>query len=61
MDNLQAQQIFILRCWCESDGSWRFVIENPYAGEQHGFAALPQAIQFLQLHLEKAEAELTSD
>ena len=51
-------RVFLLTCWQEEDVAadperWRFRLEEPNTGEQHGFADLEALTAFLQASLQK--------
>ncbi len=41
-------QAYLLRCWADAPGSWRFSMEDPHTGERRGFADLNALMAFIQ-------------
>ncbi len=39
---------YLLRCWADAPGGWRFSMEDPHTGERRGFADLASLMTFIQ-------------
>ncbi|MDJ0754977.1 MAG: hypothetical protein QNJ45_15750 [Ardenticatenaceae bacterium] len=50
-----GRQVYLLRCWQEPDGTWRYVIEvvNAQNGSRQGFSDLAELLVFLKMALPK--------
>ena len=42
---------YLLRCWSEGPGTWRFSVEDPHTGERRGFIELAALVAFLDATL----------
>lgn len=42
---------YLLRCWSEGPGVWRFSVEDPHTGERRGFTEMAALITFLEATL----------
>ncbi|RMH23255.1 MAG: hypothetical protein D6698_00065 [Gammaproteobacteria bacterium] len=56
---MQTYRAFLLSCWQEetavsSPQKWRFRLEEPRTGEQHGFTSLAEVMAFVQARLKEA-------
>lgn len=51
---------YVLRCWAETPGVWRFSVENPHTGERRGFGDMPALMAFLEATLCQEDDTLAS-
>jgi len=42
---------YLLRCWSEGPGVWRFSVEDPHTGVRRGFTEMAALITFLEANL----------
>ncbi len=42
---------YLLRCWSEGSGVWRFSVEDPHTGTRRGFTEMAALIAFLEATL----------
>ncbi len=42
---------YLLRCWSEGPGVWRFSVEDPHTGKRRGFTEMAALIAFLETTL----------
>lgn len=49
---------YLLRCWSDGPGRWRFSVEDPHTGARRGFATMAALVAFLDATLcAEGEAE----
>lgn len=49
---------YLLRCWSEGPGIWRFSVEDPHTGARRGFTTMAALVAFLDATLcAEGEAE----
>ena len=50
---------YLLRCWSEGPGIWRFSVEDPHTGKRQGFTEMAALVAFLEATLcaENPESE----
>jgi hypothetical protein len=51
---------YLLRCWSDGPGLWRFSVEDPHTGARRGFSAMATLVAFLEATL-GAEEEAERD
>jgi hypothetical protein len=56
LDLMQLYRAFLLTCWQEETAgadshAWRFRVEEPRTGDQHGFTNLEEVMAFVQSNL----------
>lgn len=57
---INRHQVYLVRCWQESDGSWRYAVE-PVDGREaarHGFASQADLLAYLQAVLPDQDESL---
>ena len=42
---------YLLRCWSEGPGGWRFSVEDPHTGARRGFVTMAALVAFLDATL----------
>ena len=42
---------YLLRCWSDGPGIWRFSVEDPHTGARRGFTTLAALVAFLDATL----------
>ncbi len=42
---------YLLRCWSEGPGVWRFSVEDPHTGVRRGFTEMAALVAFLEATL----------
>lgn len=42
---------YLLRCWSEGLGVWRFSVEDPHTGKRRGFTEMAALVAFLEATL----------
>src|SRR3954463_11945031 len=53
---------YLLRCWSDVPGRWRFSVEDPHTGARRGFLTMAALVAFLDATLgAEGEAEGASD
>ena len=52
---------FLLRCWSEGPGVWRFSVEDPHTGQRRGFTDMAALTAFLEATLLEATLCEASD
>ena len=52
---------YLLRCWSEGPGLWRYSVEDPHTGERRGFTDMAALTAFLEAMLcEAIDEEVAS-
>ena len=51
---------YLLRCWSDGPGLWRFSVEDPHTGARRGFLTMAALVAFLDATL-GAEGEAECD
>ena len=46
---------YLLRCWSEGSGIWRFSVEDPHTGARRGFSTMTALVAFLDTVLRAEE------
>jgi hypothetical protein len=59
---MQTYRVFLFTCWQEDTAetnskTWRYRLEEPRTGEQHGFTDLEQVMAFLQESLQEIDED----
>jgi hypothetical protein len=42
---------YLLRCWSDGPGLWRFSVEDPHTGQRRGFTEMAALVAFLDATL----------
>ncbi|MBI1744354.1 hypothetical protein HYR54_14995 [Candidatus Acetothermia bacterium] len=52
---------YLVRCWCEADGAWRFSTEDPHTGEKRGFRDFQALVSYLRSKTQKTDGGIGNE